>query len=119
VPAISTAAQIFTLEIHMAGLSESYGADPNKFSPVGRRPPRREGRMKSTKRWPHNREMRFERFRWVALLLALAAPVLAQSGAPATKSPPILPFIEDDYARALAQAHARKLPIFVEAWAPW
>lgn len=30
-----------------------------------------------------------------------------------------LPFIEDDYARALAQARARKLPLFVDVWAPW
>ena len=31
----------------------------------------------------------------------------------------ILPFIEDDYAQALAQARAKHVPIFVEAWAPW
>lgn len=30
-----------------------------------------------------------------------------------------LPFIEDDYARALAAAKSRHVPIFVEAWAPW
>lgn len=30
-----------------------------------------------------------------------------------------LPFIEDDYPRALEQARARKLPLFIEAWAPW
>ncbi|MEP6800811.1 MAG: hypothetical protein ABJC07_02655 [Acidobacteriota bacterium] len=30
-----------------------------------------------------------------------------------------LPFIEDDYPRAVAVAKARHLPIFVEAWAPW
>ena len=30
-----------------------------------------------------------------------------------------LPFIEDDYGRALAEARARDVPIFVEAWAPW
>jgi hypothetical protein len=32
---------------------------------------------------------------------------------------PTLPFIEDDYARALADAKARGVPIFVDAWAPW
>lgn len=32
---------------------------------------------------------------------------------------PALPFIEDDYPRAVAEAKQRKLPIFVEAWAPW
>jgi hypothetical protein len=30
-----------------------------------------------------------------------------------------LPFIEDDYARALATARAQNKPIFIEAWAPW
>lgn len=30
-----------------------------------------------------------------------------------------LPFIEDDYARALAEARARDVPLVVEAWAPW
>lgn len=30
-----------------------------------------------------------------------------------------LPFTEDDYPRAMKQAQSKKLPIFVEAWAPW
>ena len=30
-----------------------------------------------------------------------------------------LPFIHDDYARALADAKRTKRPIFVDAWAPW
>ena len=30
-----------------------------------------------------------------------------------------LPFLEDDYARALEQARSRGVPLFVEAWAPW
>ena len=30
-----------------------------------------------------------------------------------------LPFIEDDSRKALAQAKQRKLPLFVEVWAPW
>jgi hypothetical protein len=33
--------------------------------------------------------------------------------------PEVLPFIEDDYPRALAAAKARQLPLFVDAWAPW
>jgi hypothetical protein len=48
-----------------------------------------------------------------ALTLALAAataPVFAASN---------LPFVEDDYPKALAEARARKLPLFIEAWAPW
>ena len=30
-----------------------------------------------------------------------------------------LPFIQDNYKQALAQAKQRKQPIFVECWAPW
>ncbi|AKF84034.1 Tetratricopeptide repeat-containing protein [Myxococcus fulvus] len=36
----------------------------------------------------------------------------AHAGAP-------LPFIEDDYARALAEAKAKGIPLFVDVWAPW
>lgn len=38
-----------------------------------------------------------------------ARPVLKQ----------VLPWIEDDWTRAVALAKQRKLPIFVESWAPW
>ena len=30
-----------------------------------------------------------------------------------------LPFVEDDYTRALAEAKAKAVPLFIEAWAPW
>jgi len=30
-----------------------------------------------------------------------------------------LPFLQDDFETARATAIERKLPIFVEAWAPW
>ena len=30
-----------------------------------------------------------------------------------------LPFIEDDYAKAVARARAKNIPIFADAWAPW
>ena len=49
--------------------------------------------------------------------LALAAATLL--GASSTGPRPAVPFIADDYPGALAQARAKKLPIFVEAWAPW
>ena len=42
-----------------------------------------------------------------ALLAATALPAMA------------LPFIEDDYAKALARARTKNVPIFVDAWAPW
>jgi hypothetical protein len=31
----------------------------------------------------------------------------------------VLPFIADDYTQAVAEARARKVPIFIESWAPW
>lgn len=31
----------------------------------------------------------------------------------------VLPFIENDYAAAIARARAKNVPLFVEAWAPW
>jgi hypothetical protein len=54
------------------------------------------------------------RFRSLAVLALAAAPALAASPAR-----PVLPFIENDYPRALSEARAKKLPIFAEAWAPW
>jgi hypothetical protein len=30
-----------------------------------------------------------------------------------------LPWIKDNYPKALAEAKQRKLPMFVEVWAPW
>lgn len=48
-----------------------------------------------------------------AFLLTLSLdPAVADAGA-------VVPFIADDYPQALAQARARHLPIFLEAWAPW
>ena len=34
-------------------------------------------------------------------------------------NPQGLPFINDDYPKALSQAKQRHLPMFVEVWAPW
>ena len=64
-------------------------------------------------------------------LLLLAALALAgvSSAAPARHArphpaatsawKPAVPFIEDDFGRALALAKERKLPVFIEGWAPW
>jgi hypothetical protein len=52
---------------------------------------------------------------------ALAAPKPLQAAAPSPAGKPakVLPFIEDDWSRGVAEAKARKLPLFVELWAPW
>jgi hypothetical protein len=47
---------------------------------------------------------------------ALALGLAASPGADVEKS---LPFVADDYAKALSEARAQKLPLFIEAWAPW
>ena len=47
-------------------------------------------------------------------LLPIALVALAAVGARAD-----LPFIENDYKKAVAQAKAKDVPLFVEAWAPW
>jgi len=49
-------------------------------------------------------------------LLLLAACATA---GPKAETPGVLPFIEDDYPRALAEAKARQVPLFVDGWAPW
>ena len=65
--------------------------------------------------------------RSVTLAVALAA-LTAASGlsavAPAAKRPSgatrfALPWIDDDYTKAVAEARARRVPLFIEAWAPW
>jgi hypothetical protein len=60
----------------------------------------------------------------VSLASTLACFVVASRAfaAPAAPSPELkkaVPFIEDDYKRALAEARAKKRPLFIEAWAPW
>lgn len=41
------------------------------------------------------------------------------SSAMASAPPSRLPFISDDFVRARAEAIQRKLPLFVDVWAPW
>jgi hypothetical protein len=66
--------------------------------------------------------MRQTRILALAMLVAAisaplwAAPQAAVSGQAAKSA---LPFVENDYAKALADAQKRNVPIFVEAWAPW
>ena len=44
------------------------------------------------------------------ILMLFAAPAFARE---------VLPFIENDYSKAVARAKAANLPLFVDAWAPW
>jgi len=53
----------------------------------------------------------------IKLSIAIFFLVAAAAAFGETKS--ALPFMHDDYARALAQAKQRNLPLFVECWAPW
>ena len=50
----------------------------------------------------------------LGLLLATGA-----LSAPTDDTGKVLPFVVDDYAKALDEARAQKLPLFIEAWAPW
>ena len=54
------------------------------------------------------------------LLASLLCCAPARSQAAAAHGPAqVLPWIADDYPRALALAKQRHVPIFVENWAPW
>ena len=67
----------------------------------------------------------------LSLLIAVAAPAsatvakkpaarpAARANAKAADWKPVVPFIEDDFGRALALAKERKRPVFIEGWAPW
>ena len=46
----------------------------------------------------------------IALFVASAAPAFAKE---------VVPFIENDFSKAVAQGKTKKQPIFVDAWAPW
>ena len=64
--------------------------------------------------------MRLAHHAAAALALAGAGLLAASCGAPpAPGHAQVLPFIDDDYARARDEARSRKLPIFAESWAPW
>ena len=45
--------------------------------------------------------------------------LLASAAAPAVANATSLPLIQDDFAKARTQALRRKVPVFVECWAPW
>lgn len=47
----------------------------------------------------------------VALLLVATAAIASAKE--------VLPFVENDYAKAVARAKTKDLPLFVDTWAPW
>ena len=49
----------------------------------------------------------------------LATAVLLLSLAQLARASEAVPFVNDDYTKALALAKTKNLPVFVEAWAPW
>jgi hypothetical protein len=51
--------------------------------------------------------------------LTIGLLFLATAGIVLAETPSGLPWINDNYPKALAEAKERKLPIFVEVWAPW
>jgi hypothetical protein len=55
----------------------------------------------------------------MGLLACTAARTSAVTEAPAAHATAPLPFIEDDYSRALSEAKSRGLPLFVDTWAQW
>ena len=62
-----------------------------------------------------------------AVVMTLLVPGPAPAGKAPAKAPSAskaeahraVPFIADDYPAAVALARAKKIPIFIEAWAPW
>lgn len=57
--------------------------------------------------------------RFCPLLLGVAFGLAATCAFASSGSRPSLPFIRDDYPKALAEAKSKRLPLFVEVWAPW
>ena len=52
-------------------------------------------------------------------LLAICAFLPGPAALATNGARTVLPFIADDYTRAVAEARARKVPLFIESWAPW
>ena len=55
----------------------------------------------------------------IDIIPAALALGLAASSTLAAEVEKTLPFVADNYPKALAEARAQRLPLFIEAWAPW
>jgi thioredoxin-like negative regulator of GroEL len=66
-------------------------------------------------------KIKFSCFLVLAVLAAAACRKQEPASAPtqAVQQAPGLPFIDDDYEKALATAKERKVPVFVDVWASW
>ena len=49
----------------------------------------------------------------------VAAVMLLLASAAVANAKEVLPFVENDYSRAVTRAKAGHLPLFIDAWAPW
>jgi tetratricopeptide (TPR) repeat protein len=58
-------------------------------------------------------------FATTSLVASGSASAIAKTASHASYLPTVMPFIEDDYDRALARAKAENKPLFIETWAPW
>jgi hypothetical protein len=50
--------------------------------------------------------------------LAISGPQAVRAAGPRPKTS-VLPFIHDDFPRAVAEARARGVPLFIDVGAPW
>lgn len=55
----------------------------------------------------------------VGLLACTASRTTAPEASAAAHGGAPLPFIQDDYESALAEAKTKGIPLFVDTWAPW
>ena len=55
----------------------------------------------------------------IVFLMSMAITGIARQKVAVPTPKPAVPFIENDYARALAEAQKRNVQLFVDLWAPW
>jgi hypothetical protein len=58
----------------------------------------------------YDRTMRLRNYALALLFALIALPAFSKE---------VLPWVENDYTKALARARSEHVPIFAEAWAPW